>query len=202
MEDERQEEGGDGVTSGVIVTSGDDVVTSSDGGIITGDGGVIAGYTKSSSDLCSIHIADETTKGDDHFTVCTEATAVVAGAEDKTHASSVQEGNSTSAACSSSREAQSSSSASKDTVLEVLAACVNHSTIMLLFFQAVCVDDYSTAEELEAVGAERLKAALQTMGLKCGGTVKERAQRLFSTKGKKLDQLDRTLFAKPTKQQK
>ena len=66
----------------------------------------------------------------------------------------------------------------------------------------VCLDHFSSAEELEAVGAERLKATLQAMGLKCGGTVKERAQRLFSTKGKTLDQVDRALFAKPTKQKK
>lgn len=57
-------------------------------------------------------------------------------------------------------------------------------------------------EELEAAGAERLKVTLQAMGLKCGGTVKERAERLLSTKGKTLDQLDRALFAKPTKQKK
>ena len=34
------------------------------------------------------------------------------------------------------------------------------------------------------------------LGLKCGGTLEERAQRLFSTKGVPLDQLDASLFAK------
>ena len=34
------------------------------------------------------------------------------------------------------------------------------------------------------------------LGLKCGGTLEERASRLFSTKGKGLNELDPTLFAK------
>lgn len=33
-------------------------------------------------------------------------------------------------------------------------------------------------------------------GLKCGGTVQERAQRLFSTKGKRKEDLDKALLAK------
>ena len=34
------------------------------------------------------------------------------------------------------------------------------------------------------------------LGLKCGGTLEERASRLFSTKGKGLNELDPALFAK------
>ena len=34
------------------------------------------------------------------------------------------------------------------------------------------------------------------LGLKCGGTLEERAQRLFTTKGKSLSEIDPTLFAK------
>ena len=34
------------------------------------------------------------------------------------------------------------------------------------------------------------------LGLKCGGTLEERANRLFSTKGKLLSDLDPALFAK------
>ena len=34
------------------------------------------------------------------------------------------------------------------------------------------------------------------LGLKCGGTLEERANRLFSTKGKALDDLDPSLQAK------
>ncbi|XP_067615818.1 splicing factor 3A subunit 3 [Eurosta solidaginis] len=53
---------------------------------------------------------------------------------------------------------------------------------------------FSSWEELASLGLDRLKSALMALGLKCGGTLEERAQRLFSTKGKKI--LDPTLLAK------
>jgi splicing factor 3A subunit 3 len=34
------------------------------------------------------------------------------------------------------------------------------------------------------------------LGLKCGGTLEERASRLFGTKGKQLSELDPAMFAK------
>lgn len=40
------------------------------------------------------------------------------------------------------------------------------------------------------------------MGLKCGGTVAERAQRLLLTKGKSKDEIDPSLLAKTKKQPK
>lgn len=43
---------------------------------------------------------------------------------------------------------------------------------------------FSTWEELASLGLDRLKSALLALGLKCGGTLEERAQRLFSLKGK------------------
>jgi len=49
---------------------------------------------------------------------------------------------------------------------------------------------------LSSLGLDRLKSALIASGLKCGGTLEERAQRLFSTKGKSLDEIDPALFAK------
>ena len=49
-----------------------------------------------------------------------------------------------------------------------------------------------------AVGAERVKEALQALGLKCGGTLRQRAERLMLTKGKRLEELDKSLFAKGT----
>lgn len=45
-------------------------------------------------------------------------------------------------------------------------------------------------------GPERLKEALTALGLKCGGTPKERAQRLWLTRSTPLHALDRKLFAK------
>lgn len=61
------------------------------------------------------------------------------------------------------------------------------------------MDDYNSVEELESLGADRLKHTLQSMGLKCGGTLRERAQRLLSIKGKQLDEINPSLFAKPSK---
>lgn len=49
------------------------------------------------------------------------------------------------------------------------------------------------------VGGASLKYTLQSMGLKCGGTVKERAQRLFSTKGKSKEEIDSSLYVKKHK---
>ena len=43
---------------------------------------------------------------------------------------------------------------------------------------------------------DRIKSALKALGLKCGGTLEERTNRLFGTKGKKLSELDPSLFAK------
>ena len=45
-------------------------------------------------------------------------------------------------------------------------------------------------------GAERVKEALQALGMKCGGTLRQRAERLMQAKGKRLEELDRSLFAK------
>lgn len=55
---------------------------------------------------------------------------------------------------------------------------------------------FSSPEELASLGLDRIKSALMALGLKCGGTLEERSNRLFSTKGKKLSELDPTLFAK------
>ena len=44
-------------------------------------------------------------------------------------------------------------------------------------------------------GAERLKEALQALGLKAGGTLRQRAERLMLTKDTPLHQLDRKHFA-------
>jgi splicing factor 3A subunit 3 len=51
-------------------------------------------------------------------------------------------------------------------------------------------------EELASLGLDRLKSALMALELKCGGTLEERAQRLWNTKGKSRESLDPTLFAK------
>ncbi|XKL61992.1 hypothetical protein PGB90_001825 [Kerria lacca] len=54
---------------------------------------------------------------------------------------------------------------------------------------------FSSWEELASLGLDRLKSALLALGLKCGGTLEERAERLFSTKGK--TDLDPNLMIQP-----
>jgi len=44
-------------------------------------------------------------------------------------------------------------------------------------------------EELEALGMDRIKSALMALNMKCGGTLRERAERLFNTKGKSTDEI-------------
>ncbi|KAL8494926.1 hypothetical protein ACS0TY_019192 [Phlomoides rotata] len=57
-------------------------------------------------------------------------------------------------------------------------------------------DDYHSAAELEVLGLERLKSELQARGLKCGGTLQERAARLFLLKTTSLEMLPKKLLAK------
>ncbi|KAK4418521.1 Replication stress response regulator SDE2 [Sesamum alatum] len=57
-------------------------------------------------------------------------------------------------------------------------------------------DEYQSAAELEVLGLERLKLELQARGLKCGGTLQERAARLFLLKTTPLEMLPKKLFAK------
>ena len=59
------------------------------------------------------------------------------------------------------------------------------------------LDAYESAGALEAVGADALKAALAERGMKAGGTLAERAARLFEAKGvSDLSTLPRALVAK------
>ncbi|GAB5037790.1 splicing factor 3a subunit 3-like, partial [Nannochloropsis oceanica] len=56
---------------------------------------------------------------------------------------------------------------------------------------------FSSAHELEPLGLNRLKAALLHWGVKCGGTLEERATRLFSLKGvKDMGDINPKLLAK------
>ncbi|KDP22149.1 hypothetical protein JCGZ_25980 [Jatropha curcas] len=58
------------------------------------------------------------------------------------------------------------------------------------------LDYYSTVEELMDIGPEKLKEALAALGLKTGGTIQQRAERLFLTKHMPLEKLDKKHFAK------
>lgn len=61
---------------------------------------------------------------------------------------------------------------------------------------------FSSVVQLEALGLDKLKMELIALGLKCGGTLQERAARLFSVRGLSRDHIDPALFAKPTKAKK
>ncbi|XXG89988.1 hypothetical protein AAC387_Pa12g1862 [Persea americana] len=62
--------------------------------------------------------------------------------------------------------------------------------------EVIDLDYYSTVEELMEVHPEKLKEALSALGLKTGGTIQQRAERLFLTKYTPLELLDRKHFAK------
>ncbi|XP_072032335.1 splicing regulator SDE2-like [Amphiura filiformis] len=66
----------------------------------------------------------------------------------------------------------------------------------------VDLSEYTSASDLEVVGLERLKTALMDRGIKCGGTLQQRAERLFSVKGLSPEQIDPSLKAKPAKGKK
>ncbi len=57
------------------------------------------------------------------------------------------------------------------------------------------LNDFTSIEELEAIGGVNLKLVLQKRGLKCGGTPHERAVRLWSVRGKGEGDIDPSLLA-------
>ncbi|CAH9092988.1 unnamed protein product [Cuscuta epithymum] len=84
-------------------------------------------------------------------------------------------------------------SVSKPAVIEVeiSATAPDKNLIMPLSF-----DGINSSAELEVLGMDRLKAELQARGLKCGGTLQERAARLFLLKTTPLDKLPKKFFCK------
>jgi splicing factor 3A subunit 3 len=63
--------------------------------------------------------------------------------------------------------------------------------------ESIDLSGYTDSSELEkAVDGEKLKTELARLGLKCGGTVSDRAKRLFLTKDTPLDQLPAKVFSK------
>lgn len=61
---------------------------------------------------------------------------------------------------------------------------------------------FSSVDELASLGLDRLKSALMALGLKCGGSLKERADRLWLTKGKDIKDLPSNLFVNKDKDKK
>uniref|UniRef100_A0A8B9DDR0 Replication stress response regulator SDE2 n=1 Tax=Anser cygnoides TaxID=8845 RepID=A0A8B9DDR0_ANSCY len=84
--------------------------------------------------------------------------------------------------------------------------CVSFLQLLLLdhFFSVEPIDllAFNSAAEMEVLGLDKLKMELMALGLKCGGTLQERAARLFSVRGLTRDQINPSLFAKPPKGKK
>lgn len=68
--------------------------------------------------------------------------------------------------------------------------------------EMVDLDAYRSYEELMELGLDCLKSELQARGLKCGGTLEERAKRLWSVKGKQPHEIDDSLRAGPVMSKK
>jgi hypothetical protein len=63
-------------------------------------------------------------------------------------------------------------------------------------YPEIHLNKYKTAAQLEECGLEHLKHALMARGLKCGGNVHQRAERLFSVKGLTPEEYPAALKAK------
>ncbi|XP_069386550.1 splicing regulator SDE2 isoform X2 [Paralichthys olivaceus] len=65
--------------------------------------------------------------------------------------------------------------------------------------QPLDLSSVSSVDQLESLGLDVLKLELMSRGLKCGGSLSERAARLFCVRGLTPDQIDPALLAKPGK---
>ncbi|XP_015226906.1 PREDICTED: protein SDE2 homolog isoform X2 [Cyprinodon variegatus] len=97
-----------------------------------------------------------------------------------------------------SAEEQKPGSASEPAVAEEQNRCVQSSGEP----QQLDLSSVESVQQLESLGLDVLKEELVRRGLKCGGTLSERAARLFSVRGLSRDQIDPALLAKPTKVKK
>lgn len=61
---------------------------------------------------------------------------------------------------------------------------------------ALNLSGFSSVDELASLGLDRLKWALTALGLKCGGSLQERANRLWATKDMDISQLPKSMLAK------
>ena len=65
--------------------------------------------------------------------------------------------------------------------------------------EAIDLTTIQSVEELQMLGLDRLKSGLRAERLKCGGSLEERARRLFLIKGKERHEIDPNAFAKKAK---
>ncbi|XP_029790761.1 replication stress response regulator SDE2 [Suricata suricatta] len=122
----------------------------------------------------------------------TEEGAARAGLTEETEAQEVADGDT--AAKAAAREGAGSVPVTKPEDGWSRNADVGLETLDLLAF--------SSMAEMEALGLDKLKTELTARGLKCGGTLQERASRLFSVRGLAQEQVDPALFARRPKGKK
>jgi len=76
------------------------------------------------------------------------------------------------------------------------AGSVSAAAAPVVSYEPIDLSLYASASDLlAAVGADHLKHELTRLGLKCGGTPLQRAERLVLLKDTPLDKLDRKHFA-------
>ncbi|XP_035993585.1 replication stress response regulator SDE2 isoform X3 [Fundulus heteroclitus] len=68
--------------------------------------------------------------------------------------------------------------------------------------QQLDLSQVTCVQHLESLGLDLLKQELGRRGLKCGGTLSERAARLFAVRGLSPDRIDPALLARPAKAKK
>ena len=61
------------------------------------------------------------------------------------------------------------------------------------------LSEFKSAQELKGLGMDHLRSELQRLGLKSGGSLTERAARLFLLSSTPLGKIDRKHLAKPAK---
>ncbi|XP_057368744.1 UBL fusion protein SDE2-like [Daphnia carinata] len=66
-------------------------------------------------------------------------------------------------------------------------------------FLPIDLQNFDSSKALESLGLNHLKHELQRLGLKCGGSLSERASRLYSIKGLSMEEIDPSLLSKPPK---
>ena len=66
-------------------------------------------------------------------------------------------------------------------------------------WEPVDLKRYKSAQEIETLGLDHLKAELQRHGLKVGGSLSERAARLYLLSHTPIEKIDKKHLAKPAK---
>ncbi|CAL1290906.1 unnamed protein product [Larinioides sclopetarius] len=131
-----------------------------------------ADATPDQTSLEATVLQEETKVLEDQATMNTEATQEISNTNAE-------------ACCSSSKDGDVKETDSSDSQLAVEAE-----------IEDVDLMSYENASELESLGLEKLKLALMMRGLKCGGTISDRAQRLWKVRGLDPHEYPSNLLAK------